>query len=104
MNKVVKSGRLQQLYPNKKPQVWQKEMQDAMRAVGYDWSKPPENPTVQQLKTFVGEMNRQLNPISRLSKAISITDAKKKELRKEIMAKGYKTRNGKVIPLQYYAH
>ena len=41
---------------------------------------------------------------SRLSRAISFTNKHKAELRKEILAEGYKTPSGKTIALQYYAH
>ena len=40
----------------------------------------------------------------RFDKAINFTNKNKKELRKEIMEKGYKTKSGRTIPLQYYAH
>ena len=42
--------------------------------------------------------------IHRMPKMIEKINKAKQELRKEIMSKGYKTPNGKVIPLQYYAH
>ena len=79
-------------------------MQKAMSDVGYNWQKPPADPTVEQLRTFVGVLQHQLDTKSRLSKAIDFTEARKKELKKEILEKGYKTPSGRTIPLQYYAH
>ena len=81
-----------------------KEMADAMRSVGYNWTDPPAEPTVAHVKQFVSVLNKQLDTKSRLTKAIAFTDAKKKLLRKEILEKGHKTRSGRTIPLQYYAH
>ena len=101
--KIAKSGRIKELR-KMEPFEGQKMLAGAMKKVGYDWTDPPVEPTVEQLKTFVDVINHQLQPIKRLNSAIEITNNKKKELRKEIMAKGYKTKSGRVIPLQYYAH
>ena len=79
-------------------------MADAMRKVGYDWKQPPAEPTVEQLKVFVSLLEVMLKTQSRLGNAINFTEGRKKELKKEILAKGHKTRSGRVIPLQYYAH
>ena len=87
-----------------KPFVAMKEMATAMRSVGYDWMDPPAEPTVRQLRTFVNVLENQLIINQRLDKAINFTNQQKKELRKEIMKEGYKTRSGRTIPLQYYAH
>ena len=80
------------------------EMAANMRKAGYDWQDPPAQPTVAQLKTFVDTLNHQLQVFKRLDGAINFTEKQKKELRKEIMEQGYKTRSGRTIPLQYYAH
>ena len=101
--KITKSGRIKELY-NIEPYKAQQHLLKEMKSVGYDWANPPVEPTVAQLKVFVDVLNMQLKPIKRLTTAIDVTDKKKRELRKEIQAKGYKTRGGKVIPLQYYAH
>ena len=87
-----------------KPFDMMKEMAGEMRKVGYDWMDPPAEPTVRQLRTFVGVLEKQLLMNTRFDKAINFTNKNKKELRKEIMEKGYKTRSGRTIPLQYYAH
>ena len=87
-----------------KPFVAMKEMATAMRSVGYDWMDPPAEPTVRQLRAFVNVLENQLIINQRLDKAINFTNQQKKELRKEIMKEGYKTRSGRTIPLQYYAH
>ena len=79
-------------------------MADTMRKVGYDWKQPPAEPTVEQLKVFVSLLEVMLKTQSRLGNAINFTEGRKKELKKEILAKGYKTRSGRTIPLQYYAH
>ena len=86
--------------------VWDqsKRMQQVMKNVGYDWRSPPPQPTNRQLKAFVGELNNQLTPLKRLGNAVTFTNAKKKELKAEIKKHGYRTKSGKVIPLQYYAH
>jgi len=75
-----------------------------MKKVGYDPFNPPNEPTVQQLKTFKGLLRNELNLISRLPKVISSTNQAKKDLKKEILMNGYKTESGRRIPLQYYAH
>ena len=81
-----------------------KQMAKNMASVGYDWTDPPAKPTVRQLKEFVETLNAQLNIYKRLDGAINFTEKQKKELRKEIMEQGYKTRSGRRIALQYYAH
>ena len=80
------------------------EMATRMASVGYDWQDPPAQPTVAHIKMFVDVLNKQLNIYNRMDGAINFTEKNKKELRKEIMAKGYKTRSGRTIALQYYAH
>ena len=75
-----------------------------MASVGYDWMDPPSNPTVTQLKMFVDTLHTQLNVYKRLDHSIDLTERQKKELRKEIMEQGYKTKSGRTIALQYYAH
>ena len=75
-----------------------------MKKVGYDPFNPPNEPTVQQLKTFKGLLRNELNLISRLPKVISSTNQAKKDLKKEILKNGYTTESGRTIPLQYYAH
>ena len=81
-----------------------KEMAKNMASVGYDWTDPPAQPNVRQLKMFVETLNKQLNIYKRMDGAIDFTEKQKKELRKEIMEQGYKTRSGRRIALQYYAH
>ena len=75
-----------------------------MASVGYDWQDPPAKPTVRQLRMFVDVLHKQLAVYDRLDRAINFTEKQKKELRKEIMKEGYKTRSGRTIALQYYAH
>jgi hypothetical protein len=75
-----------------------------MKKVGYDPFNPPNEPTVQQLKTFKGLLRNELNLINRLPKVISSTNQAKKDLKKEILMNGYETESGRRIPLQYYAH
>ena len=87
-----------------KPYDAMKDMAKAMSSVGYDWMNPPEKPTVRQLKKFVDTLHDKLNVYNRLDKAINNAESGKKELRKEIMEQGYKTRSGRTIALQYYAH
>ena len=79
-------------------------MQEAMANVGYNWGDPPAEPNVEQLRVFVDTLQHQLDTNHRLNKAIEFTEARKKELKKEILEKGYKAPSGRVIPLQYYAH
>ena len=87
-----------------KPFDAMKQMAEAMRKVNYDWMDPPKDPNVLQLRTFVGVLEKQLKINERLSRAIGFTEKQKQELRKEIMKHGYKTKSGRTIPLQYYAH
>ena len=87
-----------------KPHEAAAQVQKKMREAGYDWTEPPEVPTAGQLKVFVNELAALMDTSSRLNKAIAFTEARKKELKKEILQKGHKTRSGRVIPLQYYAH
>ena len=75
-----------------------------MRKVGYDWNNPPANVTVAQLNTFVEYLEKALQTNNRLATMIKQTNHNKAELKKEILRDGYKTKSGKVIPLQYYAH
>ncbi len=81
-----------------------KELSNELRHVGYDVNSPPDVVTNAQLRTFVGYLEKLLDTNNRLSKAIAHTDANKKRLKQEILAKGYKTPSGKTIALQYYAH
>ena len=80
------------------------ELVNRMRKVGYDWNNPPAQPTVAQLQTFVDYIENIMKPTARLDSMIKRTNANKAELKKEILRDGYKTKSGKVIPLQYYAH
>lgn len=80
------------------------ELINRMRKVGYDWQNPPANPTVAQLQTFVDYIENLMKPTQRLDSMITRTNFNKAQLRKEILRHGYKTKSGKVIPLQYYAH
>ena len=75
-----------------------------MRKVGYNIAKPPEKPTMTQLYTFVKALGAELNVRQRLGKAIQKTNNNKKELKREILRRGYKTPDGETIALQYYAH
>ena len=81
-----------------------RRLQSEMKKVGYDWLNPPAEPTVLQVRTFTEVLNKMLDIDSRLSRAISFTNKQKAELRKEILAEGYKTPSGKTIAFQYYAH
>ena len=81
-----------------------KKMSTAMAKVGYDIASPPQQVTNRQLKTFVNRMESILGTRQRLSKAIDHVEANKKQLKKDILEKGYKTPSGKRIALQYYAH
>jgi len=81
-----------------------RRLQGEMKKAGYDWLNPPEVPTVLQVRTFTEVLNKLLDIDSRLSRAISFTNKHKAELRKEILAEGFKTPSGKTIALQYYAH
>ena len=81
-----------------------KHLQQRMRSVGFEWTDPPAELTVAQLQTFVDVIEKLLDTNNRLSKAIAFTNKNKGDLRKEILKDGYKTKSGKVIPLQYYAH
>ena len=81
-----------------------KDMAKKMASVGYDWQNPPAQPNVAQLKMFVSVLENQLQSVSRFDRIINYTEKQKKELRKEIMKDGYKTRSGRTIALQYYAH
>lgn len=81
-----------------------RRFQDTMRSVGYDWLNPPAEPTVLQVRTFTESLAKILDVDSRLTRAINFTNKQKAELRKEILAEGYKTPSGKTIALQYYAH
>ena len=79
-------------------------LQKTMASVGFDWLNPPAEPTVLQVRTFVETLSKMLDTDSRLTRAINFTNKQKAELRKEILAEGYKTPSGKVIALQYYSH
>ena len=87
-----------------KPFQAMNEMAIKMASVGYDWQNPPAKPTVKQLRMFVDVLHKQLDIYNRLDKAINFTEKNKKILNEEIKKQGYKTRSGRVIPLQYYAH
>ena len=80
------------------------ELVNRMRKVGYNWENPPANPTVAQLQTFVDYIEAVMKPSARLDQMIKQTNSNKAKLKQEILRDGYKTRTGKVIPLQYYAH
>ena len=86
--------------------VWKeaKTLQNNMRSVGYDWMKPPAQPTVKQLKMFVDTIHSQMIVFDRLDRAVNFTNKQKAELKKEIIKEGYKTPSGRTIALQYYAH
>ena len=87
-----------------KPFQAMNDMAIKMASVRYDWQDPPAKPTVRQLRMFVDTLHKQLGVYDRLDRAINFTEKQKKELRKEIMKEGYKTRSGRTIALQYYAH
>ena len=80
------------------------KMKEEMKKVGYDTDKPPVHPTMQQLYVFVKTLGAELNVRQRLGKAIQKTNNNKKELKREILKRGYKTPSGERIALQYYAH
>ena len=102
INKIGVAGN----WKAKKISPWKESelMAKNMASVDYDWQKPPLKPTVRQLKMFVDTLHGQLDIFNRLDKAITLTEKQKKELRKEIMQQGYKTKSGRTIALQYYAH
>ena len=75
-----------------------------MKAVGYNVYDPPKVVTNRQLRAFVHHLEKTLVTRQRLSNSIEHTNNNKKQLKKEILAKGYKTKSGKMIALQYYAH
>ena len=80
------------------------KMKEEMKKIGYDTDKPPVQPTMQQLYVFVKTLGAELNVRQRLGKAIQKTNNNKKELKREILKRGYKTPSGERIALQYYAH
>ena len=80
------------------------KLANEMRKVGYNVAKPPANPTMLHLYTFVKTLGAELNTRQRLGKAIQKTNNNKKELKREILRRGYKTPSGETIALQYYAH
>lgn len=81
-----------------------KRFQATMAGVGYDWTNPPAEVTVLQLRTFVSALEVLLDADKRLSRIIAFTNKQKEQLRKEILVDGYKTPSGRTIALQYYAH
>lgn len=81
-----------------------RRLQEVMAKVGYDWHNPPETATVLQVRTFTEALHKMLDIDRRLTNAVSYTNKQKAELRKEILADGYKTPSGRTIALQYYAH
>ena len=87
-------------------EVWeaQNRFVKDMKDVGYDVYNPPANPTVAQLKRFVGILGKEVNLRSRMTAAINRTNNNKKKLKQEILKRGYKTPSGERIALQYYAH
>ena len=104
MNFVKKMGRFKEYKTDN--EVWDdaKMMANEMKKVGYNIYSPPENPTVGQLKHFMGVFSKQLNLRGRMSSTIERTNNNKKRLKAEILKKGYKTPSGERIALQYYAH
>ena len=80
------------------------ELIKKMRKVGYDFERPPSQPTVEQLNVFVYHLADTIKLRPRLAKAIRETDNNKKNLKREILKRGYKTPSGEMIALQYYAH
>ena len=86
--------------------AWNKadELVREMKKAGYDFEKPPLQPTIGQLKVFVKHLFDDINLRPRLTKAINETNAGKKEIRRELQKRGYKTPSGEMIALQYYAH
>ena len=65
---------------------------------------PPETPTVAQLEAFFNVLYNELDPVTRLSRLAHKVNGLKKELKKEILKRGYQLPSGEKIPLQYYAH
>ena len=79
-------------------------MKKEMRVAGYDMDKPPADPTVLQLKTFVSFLVHEMQLGKRMDAMIKRTDSNKKKLIEELKRSGYKTPSGERIALQYYAH
>ena len=76
----------------------------ALHNVGYDTGRPPEKPTVRQVRTFVNEFARVLQLGGRMESKVNDINSNKKKLKEQILKRGYKTPRGERIALQYYAH
>ena len=75
-----------------------------MKAAGYDFKSPPENPTMGQLKVFVKSLQDIFQLSGRLNSAIKRTDKGKAEIAETLKKEGFKSSSGEMIALQYYAH
>ena len=87
---------------------WIKSMSHALRKVGYNYdplsgsSVVPEVITYRQYYAFLDEFYKQMDFENQISKMISKTNKKKKILMELLQKQGFKSRSGRMIPLQYY--
>ena len=79
-------------------------MVNRMRAVGFDFKNPPENPTITQLETFVSSLQEILQLGRRMDAQIKRNNKGKAEIAETLKKEGYQTPSGEWIALQYYAH
>ena len=87
------------------------EIYKELLSKGYDILNPKVDsktgltigPTIDHLLAFKSILNRYLN-MNRVNALISLTAAKKKELKAEILKRGYKYPDGETGVLQYYGH
>ena len=83
-------------------------MSHALRKVGYNYdplggsSVVPEVITYRQYYAFLDEFYKQMDFENQISKMISKTNKKKKILMELLQKQGFKSRSGRMIPLQYY--
>ena len=102
--KIKAAGNMDYRADKRKPADAAAEIEKRLSFVGYDWRSPPAQITVVQYKEFVLGLNKELNPISRLDTMAKHTQKNKQKLAQELKTKGFKTRSGESIALQYYAH
>ena len=102
LNKISKLG----LVERDSPQIWaiHNNIVKTVKSAGYDPANPSADITVKQLEAFVNVLKQELKFDKRIYNSIAKTNKNKKELKEEILKRGYKTPSGKRIPLQYYSH
>ena len=85
---------------------WEREfLKELKTKAGFDPRRTtPDQITNRQYQEFVKILAGRINLGSRMSAMIEKTDKNKKALVQELKKRGHKTRNGKTISLQYYAH